>query len=190
MNVVGINGSHRTEGNTQYLVHKALEVCADNGLEIKQIDLNLLDIGFCKDCNICNEDYSCSIGDDCMDILEVLGSADAIIAASPTYFGGISGRLRTLFDRTLPLRRNNMMLAGKIGGAIAVGGSRNGGQEYTVQQIHAWMLIHEMIVVGDAKTAHFGGIATGRDPGDVSNDQTGMKTVINLAEKIVKTLKD
>src|SRR4030042_1000083 len=122
-------------------------------------------------------------------MIEALDDADANIVGSPVYFGGISGRLSAFFDRTLPLRRNGMKLAGKIGAALAVGGSRNGGQEFTISGIHHWMLIHEMTVVGDKKTAHFGGICVGRNPGDAMKDEAGVQTVENTAERVVEELK-
>ena len=83
-------------------------------------------------------------------IYEILESADGLIVSSPVYFGTLSGQLKMLFDRTLLLRRNGFLLKDKIGAALAVGASRNGGQEYTIWSIHAWMHIHGMIVVGDA----------------------------------------
>ncbi|MFH1054599.1 MAG: flavodoxin family protein [Candidatus Altiarchaeota archaeon] len=189
MKIVGVNGSHRPGGNTGYMVAKALEVCAEKGFDVEQVDLAGKDIGYCTVCDGCRGKYTCTVEDDVMDILDKLAAADAIIVGSPTYFGGITGRLRTLFDRTLPLRRNGMMLSGKIGAALAVGGSRNGGQEHTVQQIHLWMLIQEMTVVGDMKTAHFGGICAAYKPGTVPEDKAGMETVTNTAENVCKRLK-
>ncbi|MFH1403625.1 MAG: flavodoxin family protein [Candidatus Altiarchaeota archaeon] len=190
MKVLGINGSHRKDGNTSVMVCKALEVCVKNGLETEQVDLVDYDVRYCTVCDACRKEYACSQEDDGIGLLDRMRGADAIIIASPTYFGGVSGRLRTLFDRTLPLRRNGMMLSGKIGGALAVGGSRNGGQEYVIHQIHAAMLIHEMMIVGDSRTAHFGGIATAHAPGSVLDDDVGMTTVLNLAENICARLRD
>ncbi|MBU0761843.1 MAG: flavodoxin family protein [Candidatus Altiarchaeota archaeon] len=188
MKVVGINASHRRESNSGLMLSTALEICSAKGFEVEQIDLWDKEISYCVVCGLCGKKYGCSQDDDVMDILDKLAEADAILVATPTYFGGISGRLKSLFDRTLPLRRNKMMLSGKIGAAFAVGGSRNGGQEYTIQQIHAWMLIHEMAVVGDKKTAHFGGICTARNAGDALKDEVGMQTVINTAENLCARL--
>ena len=188
MKVVGLNGSHRRDGNTAYMVSKALEVCESEGFDAEQIDLFDKDIRFCTVCDACKGKYACTLDDDAMDILDRLVKADAIIVGSPTYFGGVSGRLKALFDRTFPLRRNGMMLSRKVGAALAVGGSRNGGQEHVIQQIHAWMLIHEMTVVGDKGTAHFGGICAARNPGDVKDDEDGMKTVLNTARRVCEEL--
>lgn len=190
MKILGISGSHRNEGNTDLLVKKALEVCKDNGHETEFISLSGSNIEFCTHCDACKEPpHKCVINDDVFEILEKMKNSDAIILGSPTYFASVSGRLKALFDRTLPLRRNNLQLSGKLGGAIAIGGSRNGGQEFVAMQIHNWMLLHEMVVVSDKTTAHFGGIAVGRKPGDALEDKTGLQTVENLALKICETLK-
>ncbi|MBM3309433.1 MAG: flavodoxin family protein [Candidatus Altiarchaeales archaeon] len=187
MKVLGIGGSHR-RGNTEDLVKKALETCRQNRLETEYISLAGLRIEYCTDCGACRKAFTCSQKDDVMAVLQKMSDADAIIVGSPTYFGCVSGRLKALFDRTLPLRRQGNMLKDKVGAAIAVGGSRNGGQEHVVQQIHAWMLIQEMTVVGDKKTAHFGGIAVGRNPGDALQDIVGVETVVNTALKVVEAL--
>lgn len=190
MKILGISGSHRNEGNTDLLVKKALEVCEKKGLETEFISLSNKKIEFCTHCDACKEPpHKCVINDDVFEILEKMKNSDAIILGSPTYFASVSGRLKALFDRTLPLRRNNLQLSGKLGGAIAIGGSRNGGQEFVAMQIHNWMLLHEMVVVSDKTTAHFGGIAVGRKPGDALEDKTGLQTVENLALKICETLK-
>lgn len=186
MRVIGISGAHR-QGNTLQLLEKALFVCEKMGFETELVSLAEKSIGFCTTCDACKTGFTCSVKDDVFPILEKMRDADAIIIASPTYFASVSGRLKAFFDRTLPLRRNGMLLAGKVGGVITVGGSRNGGQEKALSSIVDWMFVHEMVVVSDKKTAHFGGIAVGRNPGDVLKDDIGLATVRNLAEKICET---
>ena len=91
----------------------------------------------------------------------------------------MNGRyFKAVLDRTIPLRRQNFRLKGKVGCAISVGGSRNGGQEKTVEAIQAWMHIQGMIVVGD--DAHFGGIAVR----PAAEDRIGRKTVVASANKL------
>jgi multimeric flavodoxin WrbA len=63
-----------------------------------------------------------------------------------------------------------------------VGGSRNGGQEKTIQTIHDWMHIHGMIVVGDG--GHFGGIL--QKP--ALDDVEGMQTVVDTINKVCDVL--
>jgi multimeric flavodoxin WrbA len=185
MKILGIAGSPRNNGNTEQLVREALKVCAGKGAETELISLAGKKIIFCDNCDACaGRKNPCPKDDDIKEILDAMAGADGIIIGSPTYFGGVSGQLKTLFDRTMPLRRKNFQLSGKIGGALAVGGSRNGGQENVIRDIQNWMMIHEMIVVADRKTAHFGGIAMGRNPGDALMDETGVATVKNLGERV------
>lgn len=188
MKVLGIGGSHKKDGNTDLLVKRALDLCKENNLEVEFISLAEKNIQPCEDCNHCKENEKCKIDDDVNAILDKMRETDALIVGSPTYFASVSGKLKMLMDRTLPLRRNNFQLSGKLGGAIAIGGSRNGGQEFVLMEIHNWMLLHEMLVLGDKKTAHFGGIAVGRNPGDVLQDKIGLETVDNLAKNLVGKL--
>lgn len=191
MKILGISGSHRTNGNTEILVKRALDVCRENGAEVEFINLANLKIGYCTDCNHCIKEnkFQCPIDDDVPKIFEKMVNSDAIIIGSPTYFACISGKLKAMFDRSLPLRRDNYKLSGRVGGAIAVGGSRNGGQEFVTMAIHNWMFLQEIIVVSDKKTAHFGGIAVGRKSGEVLKDEIGLQTVENLALKVIETVK-
>lgn len=191
MKILGISGSSRKGGNTELLVRRALDVCKERGADTEFISLAEKEINYCTSCDACKEKpHKCIQDDDVREILDEMKSSDAIILGSPTYFASVSGKLKSLFDRTLPLRRENYRLSGKVGGSIAVGGSRNGGQEHVCIQIHNWMLLHEMIVVSDKRTAHFGGIAVGRNPGDVLKDNLGISTVENLAIRVFDVTKE
>ena len=186
MKVVGICGSPRAKGNAAYLLGVALGECKKAGLDTELIELAGKKIGFCGGCAACPP---CHVKDDMQKIYPKLGGADAIIVASPTYFGGPTGLLKTFMDRTLTLRRDNFKLRGKVGAVIAVGGSRNGGQENVCRDILNWMLIHDMTVVGDgAPTAHFGGIVVARNPGEAAKDEAGLKTVAGVGRRVAEEL--
>jgi multimeric flavodoxin WrbA len=190
MKILGIAGSPRADGNTSLLVRSALKSCSERGAQTEFISLAGKEIQFCDNCDACAGGKNpCPKTDDVQEILDALERADGIIVGTPTYFGSVSGQLKTFFDRTLPLRRNNLRLSGKVGGAIAVGGSRSGGQEQAISDIHNWMMIHEMVVVSDKKTAHFGGISVARNPGDALNDVIGIETASNLGERVFEVLK-
>ena len=185
MRVLGLSGSPRKGGNTELLIKRALDICKNEGCELDYVPLSDKKILDCEGCRICKT-KECAKKDGVAQILDLMIKADALIIASPTYFSSVSGTLKSLFDRSLPLRTNGFRLSNKIGGAIACGGSRNGGQENTIKDIHNWMLLQEMIIVGDKKTAHFGGICVGRDPPDVLVDESGLKTVDNLTKRVIE----
>ena len=102
------------------------------------------------------------------------------------YFGSVTSQLKMFMDRSRPLRMN-FKLRDKVGGAIAVGGSRNGGQETTISTIHEFLLIHDAIVVGDgAPLAHYGGTGVGKVKGDAKTDDVGVETSRNLGRRVAE----
>ena len=101
-----------------------------------------------------------------------------IILATPVYMGSMSSQAKAFLDRTVLFRRNGFMFKNRLGGVIAVGGSRNGGQELTIQGVHAAMMIHGMILVGDGE--HFGSAAWSNHPDGYQEDTTGIASATDL----------
>ncbi len=190
MKIIGICGSPRNKSNTALALDIAMKEAEKEDIETEMIFLSEKEIKQCTHCNICVE-KQCPVDDDVEEILQKMVEADGIIIATPTYFADISGLLKDLIDRTLPLRRQGMKLKNKIGGAIAVGASRNGGQEHACMTIIRFMLLHEMIIVSDQKTAHFGGIGIGssKNQDAILNDETGIQTIKNIGIRVAKLVK-
>ena len=182
MKVLGLVGSPR-EKNTKLLVSLALEECKKLGLETEMIHIGRMDIAPCVDCERCRKEGRCAIDDDFQAVADKLEAADAVIIGSPVYFGCVSAQLKAFMDRTRYLRRNER-LKDKVGGAIATGGARNGGQELVIRQIHNFFLIQGMIVAGDEKTMHFGGVSYG----DAARDAEGQETSRNLGRHVAQVL--
>jgi len=182
MKILGISGSPRKGQNCEKMIAAALEIAKERGFETDTVFLSNEEIAPCKVCGACIEKASCVIEDSMEEVYEKMKAADGIIVASPVYMGNYPAQLKALFDRSVLLRRNNFALKNKVGAALSVGGSRNGGQEKTIQSIHDWMHIHGMIVVGD--NSHFGGIAWN----PVEEDSIGMQTVSETAKKLCEVL--
>jgi multimeric flavodoxin WrbA len=182
MKIVGISGSSVKDGNNEKIIEFVLQTAKKHKCQTEKILLSQYDIKPCINCGFCRKEKGCSIKDDLIKALPILESADAIVVSSPVYFGTVTAQLKALFDRTIILRRNGFLLKNKIGAAIAVGGSRNGGQEITIQAIHAWMHIQGIIVVGD--NSHFGGIVQA----PFEKDDIGKKTVEDTINKVCETL--
>jgi multimeric flavodoxin WrbA len=184
--IIGIVGSPRTDGNTSYLVEIALKSAETLGAETEIINLGSSDIEPCVACDICKATGECAIYDDMRDINEKLMESDGLIIGSPVYFGSVTAQLKMLIDRTRPLR-GSFKLKNKVSGAIAVGGSRNGGQESTIAVIHDFLLIHDAIIVGDGSPlAHYGGTGVGGPKGDTEKDEVGIETSKNLGKRVAE----
>jgi len=156
--ILGLCGSPRN-ANTRLLLEVALKSAeGQENVETELLTLQGREINFCTGCFRCYKDpnntHGCEVFRDSMDeLLPKLISCQALIVASPVYFGGVTGQLKTFKDRTEPLLRYangplRLGLRNKVGGAIAVGGNRNGGQETTLLAIHHYFFIHDMIPVG------------------------------------------
>ena len=171
MKILGISGSPAAGGNNEKMIDAALNVATKRGFKTERIFLSSSKVAPCNACGACGRGEKCSIRDSMDDVYQKLTDADAIIISSPVYFGSVTAQLKALFDRSVLLRRQGFAMKNKVGAAMAIGGSRNGGQEKTIQTIHDWMHIHGMIVVGDG--SHFGGIV--QKPMDT--DDEGMQTV-------------
>ena len=108
-----------------------------------------------------------------------------IIIGTPVYFSNMSSLCKAFLDCWMVFRRN-FDLRNKVGGAIAVGAARNGGQELTLQTIHAAMLCQEMIIVSDGKpTARLGGILVSSND-DISKDEPGLTTARGLGRRVAE----
>ena len=128
MKVLGINGSHRAGKGTAALLGAALEAAAAAGADTELVELSKLDIGFCIGCNRCMAQTSCALTDDMDELYGKMRAADAILLASPDYFGTVSARTKNFMDRTRPFHMVENVLAGKLGGGLATaGGEKSGG---------------------------------------------------------------
>ena len=87
---------------------------------------------------------------------EELLQYDAIAAGSPTYYGGMAGKLKEFFDASVA---HHGKLSGKVGGAFSSSMNIGGGNETTVLDILHVMLIHGMIVQGTSEGDHYGPVS-------------------------------
>lgn len=101
MKILGINGSPRRGGNTDVLLDKALEAAGDSGWEKEKILLNRLNITPPQEDEYytVNEDGLSPIEDDMHIIYKKVKDCDAIIIASPIFFGSLSAQTKTMIDR-------------------------------------------------------------------------------------------
>ena len=109
-------------GSTAFLLDqlsKEIELLNGEFKRINVVDaLSDINTPFCTNCNnIC--DGRCYEGTKLEQSFQVMTKADAIVIASPVYFGSVSGQLKCFFDKTLKLRQERKLI-GKIVPPIAV----------------------------------------------------------------------
>ena len=84
--------------------------------------------------------------------------ADGVIIGSPVYYGTMAAEVKQLIDDSVC---HHGKLDGKVGGAFASAGGLHGGAETTVLDIVKCLMVHGMVVKGDAKGDHYGPCAKG-----------------------------
>lgn len=99
MKILGLNGSPRIGGNTDILLGKVLEGAGANGADTEKLILNQLKFSPCQECESVNDNRICIIKDDMHAVYEKLKDADAIVLASPIFFGSLSAQTKMMIDR-------------------------------------------------------------------------------------------
>ena len=99
MKVLGILGSPRKGGNTEFLLEEALKGAEAEGGETERLRLTEFEIIPCKECLACYQDGNCILLDDMSKIYPKLLEADIIILASPIFFYGVTAWAKGLIDR-------------------------------------------------------------------------------------------
>jgi len=82
-----------------------------------------------------------------------LTASDGIIIGSPTYYGNMSGKVKTIIDKSFAVHGK---LKGKVGGAFTSSGGTACGAETTNLAILGAMLVHGMVVQGRHDDKHYG----------------------------------
>lgn len=192
MKIIGVSASPRPNKSTRFLLDQCLEEMrstadtAGTAITTEVIDLAGKTIHGCISCGKCKKGVLCSQEDDFQEIIPILNdsSVKGIVLATPVYLGSMSSQAKAFLDRSVLFRRNGFLFKNMIGSVLAVGGSRNGGQELTIQAVHAAMLIHDMILVGDGM--HFGGTGWSNHPEGYEGDQSGIETARLTGKRVAE----
>jgi multimeric flavodoxin WrbA len=152
--ILGICGSPR-KAATFYALSRALEAAGEiEGVQTVLVELRGKAINPCTGCNACVKAGidDCRIYQDDMNSLyRDFYSYDGALIATPVYTMGITGQLAAYFSRFRPSylkqRDNPDGMLFFPGAAMAVGGTRNGGQETAINAIHGFFHTNGITVV-------------------------------------------
>ncbi len=105
MFILGIQGSPRKKGNTNYLLHAFMDEVEKYGPQTALIEVTKKNIVPCLGCGYCEKKGYCITKDDDMasEIYGLLRKADAVIIASPIYFYNVTSQIKALIDRSQAL---------------------------------------------------------------------------------------
>ena len=101
--VLVLSTSPRKGGNSDTLADEFVRGAAEAGNSVEKVTLYDKAIGFCKGCLTCQSTGRCVIHDDADTIVQKMLTADVIVFATPIYYYGICGQMKTMLDRANPL---------------------------------------------------------------------------------------
>lgn len=187
MKVIAFNGSARKGGNTATLLQQVLEEIAMEGIKTELIELAGRAVPGCIACFKCFErkNQQCAVDNDIInEAIAKMTEADGILLGSPTYFANVSASMKGLIERCgMVSRANGDLFKRKVGaGVVAV---RRAGASHVFSSLNNFFTIGQMIIVGSS----YWNIGIGHDPGEVLNDQEGIRTMKDLGRNMAWLIK-
>ena len=175
MKVLLINGSPNDRGCT----HTALSKVAD-GLDKFDIEHDIVWLGkdLLKPCVVCmgckGKAHRCLYGDDdgVNYLIDRINEVDALVLGSPVHYAGISGQLKTIFDRVF--FASGSQFAHKLGAGIV--SARRAGTTAALEQLNKYFLISQMPIVA----SYYWPMVHGSKAEDVLKDEEGCQVAEQL----------
>jgi len=193
-----INSSpKRSNSHTQVLLDAAVRGVASAG------DCRILTYHFAgkrfSDCNAvcrayCAAHGSCIQKDDLEELLPLWQQADGYIIGAPVYHMGLPAQLKAALDRLGNINFASMQGQYprflKVGGAIAQGGVRYGGQELAIQQVVSHlMLLNCLPVSGDMPESYMGVATYTTSLEQIRADQVALDSAFSLGFRLAQLTK-
>jgi multimeric flavodoxin WrbA len=180
--IIAINGSPRRDKTTAEALKNALE--AAKAVAPDKIDVELVNL---VDYNLFASerlfgDAAVKGGDEYAKLNEKLADpvVRGVIVGSPTHNGAPSALIAALFGQI-----DHSVLQGKIAGALAVGGARNGGQEQVVDGINTYLFHEGAILPGPGGSGRTGALLWNQKD-TVAQDEFGLTMARGLAQRVAK----
>jgi multimeric flavodoxin WrbA len=203
--ILGICGSPVKGGNTEVFLSEALKAAEGLG-DVSTESVRLIEkrIGDCRHCNWCTskqeEGSFCCIKDDMLEMYPKIIEADALVIATPTYAGRLSGYSAVFMDRFRALvlgKRYRGVLRNKVGRAMTVAWMRNAGPETALLSVVTAYLMWGMVLASPGEGGcEFGAVGLSSDGGSgrfvpeerlgVLKDKLGMSSARALAKRTVE----
>ncbi len=187
MKVIAFNGSARKGGNTEALIKIVFEELQKEGIETELISLAGKNLSGCIACYKCwkNKDQRChGVDDEINEYIEKMLDAEGIILGSPTYFADVTANMKAFIERVgMVARANEDMLKRKVGASVVA--VRRGGATHVFNSLNFFFLIAQMVVPGSS----YWNLGRGRQPGEVLNDEEGIKTMRDLGQNMAWLIK-
>ncbi len=179
-----LNGSPNREGCTYTALKEVADTLNKHGVETEIIHVGNKPIQDCIACMHCQKagDRKCVFSNDAVnEVIAKLAEADGLVAGSPVYYSGPTGRICSFLDRVF--FAGGEIMPGKIGAAVV--SCRRGGATAAFNRLNLYFSMNNMIIA----TSQYWNQVHGFTPDDVRKDIEGMQTMRTLGQNIAWLLR-
>ena len=181
MKVLMINGSPRSESNTQAALDQMTAIFEAEGIEVECVKLGKRPVQGCIACGACSKLGKCAFDDIVNELAAKFEEAGGLVIASPVYYASANGSLICLLDRLFLSSSCDKTM--KVGAAVAC--ARRGGITATWDELNKYFGISGMPI---ASGQYWNGVH-GRLPGESVQDAEGMQQMRTTARNMVFLMK-
>ncbi len=189
MFVLGLQGSPRRKGNTNFLLSLFMEEAQRLGAKTHTIHVDKQNIVPCKEYIVCEKKGFCPIDDDMKyEIYPLIRQSDVIVAATPIFFYNTTAQMKALIDRcqTFWARKYKLKLSDpgrntRCGFLLAVGATKGKNLFEGLKLTTAYFF--------DAIGAKFNGSLTYHGiekPDDMKHHPTASEDIRNAVKQLIK----
>lgn len=182
MKILGIFGSMRANGNSDWIINKVLDSAKEEGAQIGKIFLRECHIKYCTGCDSChNNEGNCVITDDDMQkIYPKLLEANVVVVGCPNYFKNVSALTKNFIDRTNAfVRVKPRKLEGKYAIGLCVGGEELEDTQHCEDALARFFKGHGMKILSMVK-------ARADELGSISSNTELERKLIEIGKGVVK----
>ncbi|NLX84411.1 MAG: flavodoxin family protein [Synergistaceae bacterium] len=184
MKVIALNGSPKKDGNTACALRLMAEELKKDGIETEVIDIGHLTIHGCTACGYCasSENNECIFKDDLVnETAAKIREADGFILASPTYYAGVAGTMKSFLDRLFYSSSSHF----KYKVATAVTAVRRTGGIDTLHQLNNYLALAQTVT----PPSQYWTVVYGRSEGEMMQDLEGVQTIQKNARAMAWLIK-
>ncbi len=176
LQVLMLNGSPRSNGNTAVALREMETVFRENGVEVETVVIGNRAIRGCVACGGCAKIGKCVFDDAVNELAPKFEAADGLVVASPVYYASANATLIACLDRLFYSTPFDKTM--KVGASVVC--ARRGGCSATFDELNKYFTISGMPV---ASSQYWNSIH-GRTPGEAEADGEGRQTMRTLARNM------
>lgn len=133
-----VSSSLRKGSNSELMAKSFVDGAKESGHEVIYQSLKDFHLSFCKGCLACQKVGKCIIEDDMKKVINDIAISDYLVLATPVYYYGMAGQLKTFLDRLNPLYGKKIKLK-EVYLLGACADDEDGAFDKTITSLNGWI---------------------------------------------------